>query len=85
MRKLKLEAEELVVESFDPVVFRDVQKGTVRGNASDVYSPCTEYPCEQETNDPRLRLCHTPYLECATVGWTCDYRCGTSDPITTEC
>lgn len=85
MRKLKLATEELVVESFDPAVFRDVHRGTVRGNASDVYNPCTDYRCEQETYNPQFRLCHTPYLECATVGWTCDYRCGTSGPLTSDC
>lgn len=88
MRKLKLDADDLVVETFNPAVLQDVHKGTVRANASDFAGGCTiDYVCtrdescywelcqEQPTNDPRQKLCYTPYLECSTRGWTCDY-CG---------
>ncbi|HEU0302083.1 MAG TPA: hypothetical protein VFR37_21690 [Longimicrobium sp.] len=75
MRKLKLAASELVVESFDPVVLRDGQRGTVRAHATEPYW-CTIDPelCgEPYTNDPMQRQCVTPYVECSTEGWTCVY------------
>lgn len=90
MRKLKLEAEDLVVETFDPVSARDGEKGTVHAHATEAYEGCTidvactrvgSCPVElcwgQETDDPRQRLCVTPYVECSTHGWTCDYCGGT--------
>jgi hypothetical protein len=86
MRKLKLEAEDLVVETFDTVAARDGDNGTVHGFATEPVDGCTidvactrvgSCPVEacwgQETNDPRQRLCVTPWVECSTQGWTCDY------------
>lgn len=87
MRKLKLKAEELVVETFGTAVRRDGDKGTVHANATnDIDAGCTIYVActrdescyyelcqEQPTNDPRQRQCVTPYVECATDGWTCVY------------
>jgi len=88
MRKLKLEAEALVVESFDPAVPRDGEKGTVHGHATEPFQGCTidaactrgnscpvELCWEQRTNSPIYRECVTPYFECGTNGWTCLY-CG---------
>ena len=75
MRKLKLEAEELVVETFESTVDRDGDKGTVHANWTD------EWDC-QRTNDPRLRECVTPYVECSTQGWTCDWCGGPISPTT---
>jgi hypothetical protein len=75
MRKLKLAITELVVESFDAVVPKDGQRGTVRANATEPYW-CTIDPelCQpQHTNDPQQRQCVTPYVECSTEGWTCVY------------
>jgi hypothetical protein len=95
MRKLKLAVEELVVESFDPREEEEGRNGTVHAHATDA-GPCTIYeactrvdscPAElcwpQQTNDPRQRLCVTPYVECGTQGWTCDY-CG-GNPLTAFC
>lgn len=96
MRKLKLETEGLVVESFDPVVFSDGQKGTVHANATEFEPGCTfdevctrnvschaELCWEQPTNDPRYRQCYTPYVECSTEGYTCNWQCGapTGPPV----
>ena len=84
MRKLKLDPEQLVVDTFAPVVPGERKKGTVRGHLSEycasVYG-CTrdgERTCGEvcgggDTNDPRQRACVTPYVECGTDGWTCDY------------
>jgi hypothetical protein len=73
MRKLKLDAEDLIVESFDSVKPHDAEKGTVRANWTDLYD------C-QRTNDPRLRECVTPYFECGTNGWTCVWCGGPIEP-----
>lgn len=81
MRKLRLSAEELKVESFDPAVARDVHKGTVHANDTDGYG---EACWEQPTNDQRLRQCYTPYFECDTVRWTCDFRCQGETYVSTE-
>jgi hypothetical protein len=83
MRKLKLDAEDLLVDTFDTVAARDGEEGTVHANsvASIDYACTRDESCywelcqEQPTNDPRQKLCYTPYLECNTRGWTCDY-CG---------
>lgn len=98
MRKLNLDTEELVVETFAPAVAGDVHKGTVHANATDAMGGCTfDVPCTREatclyelcyeppTNSPIYRQCYTPYVECSTEGYTCDFRCGVSDPITTAC
>lgn len=71
MRKLKLEMEELVVETFDTRDAAGAEKGTV--HAHDTESVPVELCWPQETNDPRLRQCVTPYVECSTDGWTCVY------------
>jgi hypothetical protein len=85
MRKLKLDPEKLEVDTFAPVAPKEGEKGTVRGHISD-YCP-SAYGCTLvghptcspdlcgggETNDPRQRACVTPYVECGTDGWTCDY------------
>ena len=86
MRKLRLEMEELVVETFDTRSSDDAETGTVHAHATEGIDGCTidvactrvgscpvELCWEQETNDPRQRLCVTPYVECSTEGWTCDY------------
>jgi hypothetical protein len=86
MRKLKLDTDELVVETFNPAVLQDAHKGTVHANASDFAAGCTiDYACtrdvscywelcqEQPTNSPIYRQCYTPYVECSTEGYTCDY------------
>jgi hypothetical protein len=77
MRKLKLDAEKLVVESFDSVDVHDDEKGTVHGNETAGFPGCT-----QPTNDPRLRECVTPYIDCATDGWTCIWCGGPISPTT---
>lgn len=86
MRKLKLDVQDLVVESFDSVPEKDDEPGTVHGHATEGVDGCTIYvectrvgSCpvelcwEQPTNSPRERRCVTPYVECSTEGWTCDY------------
>ena len=86
MRKLKLEMDELVVETFDTRSSDAAETGTVHAHATEGIDGCTIYvactqvgscPVElcwpQETNDPRQRRCVTPYVECSTEGWTCDY------------
>ena len=73
MRKLKLDAEDLILESFDSLVLDDGRNGTVHGNWTHVWE------C-QRTNDPRLRECVTPYFECATNGWTCIWCGGPVEP-----
>jgi hypothetical protein len=70
MRKLKLEAEDLVVETFDVVVRRDGGRGTVHANATEAYDGCTiDVACTRVdscpvencwaplSNDPRVRQC----------------------------
>ena len=71
MRKLKLEAEELVVETFDPVVLHRGSGGTVHANATNniddgctIYVACTrDESCYWElcapvpSEDPRVRQC----------------------------
>lgn len=79
MRKLKLDAEELVVETFDSLRAQDYEKGTVHANATG------EWDCPP-TNDPRLRQCYTPYVECSTQGYTCAFSCVYCQfPITSDC
>lgn len=100
MRKLKLAAEELVVETFAPAVTSDEPKGTVRANATnDIDAGCTIYVActrddscyveqcwEQPTNSPIYRQCYTPYVECSTEGYTCAFSCVYCQfPITSDC
>jgi hypothetical protein len=86
MRKLKLEPEELVVETFDTLLLGDGEKGTVHGNATEAHDGCSvDVACsrvescpaencwEQPTNDWRQRQCVTPYVACGTDAWTCRY------------
>jgi hypothetical protein len=73
MRKLKLDVEDLAVESFDSVDLHDDDEGTVHANETDAYD------CGR-TNDPRLRECVTPYFDCATNGWTCVWCGGPISP-----
>lgn len=97
MRKLKLEADELVVETFNPAMFEVAQKGTVHAHVTDFNVGCSiDGPCtrgnscyaeecrEQRTNSPIYRECYTPYVECGTEGWTCNY-CGGPGLPTTIC
>ncbi|HEU0053342.1 MAG TPA: hypothetical protein VFQ39_09205 [Longimicrobium sp.] len=74
MRKLKLDPERLEVESFESAGDEETVKGTVEARSSEVAECYTQY-CVPPTGDPRQRLCYTPYYDCATNGWTCDY-CG---------
>ena len=81
MRKLKLAAEDLTVETFDTVPARAGGGGTVHANSeASIDFACTrEESCYWElcqgehTMDPMQRQCVTPYVECATDGWTCLY------------
>lgn len=97
MRKLSLDFEGLVVETFDVAGDREGAHGTVHGHVSlpngcaTIDIACTrddscywETCAPQPTNDPRLRQCVTPYVECDTVGWTCNFACG-GPGITSEC
>ena len=85
MRKIKLQVDELSVDTFETLKERGGQRGTVYGRftetcpsnhyCTNVGSPtCTPELCQgEETASPRERRCVTPYVECATDGWTCDY------------
>jgi hypothetical protein len=76
MGKLRLDLQNLVVESFESGKETSGERsGTVRANSTQEVSCFWELCQGQETADPRLRACHTPYFECATDGWTCIY-CG---------
>ena len=77
MRKLKLDVDDLTVDSFD-AVGGPKESGTVRGQDSESWDYC-------ETNDPRLRMCYTPYLECDTVRWTCNTYCYLCDTDPSVC
>ena len=78
MRKLKLDVDDLTVDSFEAVADRK-ERGTVRGQDSEEsWDWC-------RTDDPRLRECYTPYVECATDGYTCTrgYCCPSGFPVCT--
>ena len=71
-RKLKLDPDRLVVDTFEPVPGEDGNRGTVKAHESVGLDYCDTYEgCYPQTGDPRLRICYTPYYVCDTRGWTC--------------
>lgn len=93
MRKLRLQIEELKVETFD--AGGGQERGTVRGRLySDWFNPCDPEPVDDSIN-----YCGTAPATCG-AGFTCDYTCGntcscgctgtcparwTCDPYASEC
>jgi hypothetical protein len=90
MRKLKLEMDELRVETFEAGFAGG--RGTVagRGGTSDDFHPCE--PVEPEDS---INYCGPPPTSPATCGWTACYTCScgctrtqagwTCDPYASEC
>lgn len=67
MAKLKLEMDELVVDSFETLPVRDTRRGTVEGHAT--WDTCRPLVCT-ETQEP------TAYYTCPnTCANTCAYTC----------
>lgn len=79
MRKLRLELEQLVVDSFDPVPARaPVRRGTVRGRAETFEAVNTCGYCDpQET--PAYQSCYDSDCGCPTQG------CGSAACATAAC
>ena len=70
---------------------RGAAPGTVQANENSIDYACTrdescywEVCQEPPTNDPRLRQCYTPYVECSTEGYTCGYSCVSCEPLTSS-
>ncbi len=69
MKKLKLNLEELKVESFEATVKQNV-KGTVNGNATIPPQLTCDDGCITSVTNP----CHTEY-PCHTDHWSCNGTC----------
>ena len=67
MEKLKLDLEDVQVESFDVESGPEPVRGTVVGADRSVVPA---YNCPRHTEDPQM--CDTQYTYCDTCGWTCD-------------
>jgi hypothetical protein len=80
MKKLRLDAEALRVESFEPAGAHAARRGTVRGRGFTEEPGCTEY----ESCIGTCNTCYTYDYTCEAVQtcWnpTCDY--GTNCPQT---
>jgi hypothetical protein len=82
MSKLKLELDELAVESFDTLPADDARRGTVEAFASVGDSTCRQAICYYDTYAPTCAgaTCATCDNSCAG---TCDYSC--NDPSCATC
>jgi|GEM_PF-2146910 len=72
MKKLKLNLDDLKVESFETVETIKKSKGTVVGNASNIYLTCKE-PCwvTAEGHETCNHLCYTHEYESCEAGAHC--------------
>lgn len=80
MKKLKLDVDELVVESFHSLSAGDRKPGTVRGNSFDSWEElCTAYGVMCGSTAPPGELCHClKYEPCASdaaSGCQATYAC----------
>ena len=89
MKKLKLDFEALVVESFD--AGRGAGGGTVHGRN---WTADSCEPCEPQQPDDSINYCGPAPTAYASCGWTCGSTCGcpnhtrvgwTCDPNASEC
>lgn len=72
MRKIRLELEELSVESFDTAAGDESPRGTVRGHSTDTQ----ETACGPDGSNP-FTSCYSDAPDCQTLwGWSgCDFSC----------
>ncbi|HEU4882961.1 MAG TPA: hypothetical protein VFT45_11960 [Longimicrobium sp.] len=83
MRKLKLDLDRLIVESFDTVVAKDPGRGTVEAHSHMCVSPfetCAALSCNYTcgTCDPSCASCVSCYNTCYnTCGPSCNGSCET--------
>jgi hypothetical protein len=79
MSKLRLELEELAVESFQTLSEAEVPRGTVQAFASVGDSTCRQAICYYDTYAPGCTYgdtcaagCQTNYVTCGNTCYTCD-------------
>ncbi|HET7233219.1 MAG TPA: hypothetical protein VFJ16_24625 [Longimicrobium sp.] len=78
MRKIKLDLEQLAVESFSTAPVHPALKGTIRGNNTDIFPqncpPSKQFPYTQNPGDPG----YTIYGTCGGICGTdfCSDNCG---------
>jgi hypothetical protein len=90
MNKLRLDLEELTVDSFQTLPEAETPRGTVQAFASVGDSTCFYAICYNETYAPRCTngdtCAYSCYNSCttadATCGNTCDYTCDDATCVT---
>ena len=78
MRKLKLEVEDLRVESFDTLADMEVPRGTVRGHGDSEGSGCDVSQCLEDS-------CGCPLTGPTCAILSCNGTCYNSCPNTCGC
>ena len=80
MKKLKLDLENLKVESFETVNDKSKKQGTVYGNVTQTQLPsncsepsCVSGPCASSCETDGCLTCYTEFCGCS--GTTCETTC----------
>lgn len=71
MKKLKLDLDQLTVDSFDTLSANSTGRGTVK-------ALITEIPCPIEWNPTYAPTCAASCASCASCQYSCDNTCGSS-------